>query len=87
MSQVYSYHCKGGRERENADTFHAMRWFPWLNRIYTISAVPIFAFLGIIFAGHVVNDKVTTWCNVGINVLFIVFTCVHCRVWNGLTAP
>ncbi len=77
---------KDAREPENAAAYKILGWFPHFNMLYAISAFPLFTAVGIYFALHTVSDAATILWLIFSNLVFIVFTCFHCYLWNRLTS-
>jgi hypothetical protein len=78
---------KDAKEPENAEVFRVLGWFPLFNRLYTLSALPLFVSVGFYFYRNVVTDPTTVLWLVFQNLLFGVFTYAHYRSWKRLTTP
>jgi hypothetical protein len=78
---------KDAEEPENAEVFRVLGWYPHFNRLFTLSALPLFASVGFYFCRHVVADSATVLWLVFQNLLFGIFTCAHHRIWKRLTTP
>jgi hypothetical protein len=89
LVSFWAYHAmyrKDAQEPENKQALQLLGAFPLVNRVYAIGSAIILGSVGYRFLRHSPSDSVAMFWLVTTNALLAIFTWMHCRIWQRLTA-